>query len=60
MEVINQITSAITSAANVRLLDVDPGEATNRTVVTFAGSPEDVVEAALSGVNRAAELIDMR
>ena len=60
MEVINQITAAITSAANVRLLDVDPGEATNRTVVTFAGSPEDVVEAAFAGVKRAAELIDMR
>ena len=60
MEVINQITSAITAAANVRLLDVDPGEATNRTVVTFAGSPEDVVEAAFAGVKRAAELIDMR
>lgn len=60
MEVINQITSTITSAANVRLLDVDPGEATNRTVVTFAGSPEDVVEAAFAGVKRAAELIDMR
>ena len=52
MEVINQITSAITAAANVRLLDVDPGEATNRTVVTFAGSPEDVVEAAFAGVKR--------
>ena len=38
MEIINQITAAITSAANVRLLDVDPGEATNRTVVTFAVS----------------------
>ena len=60
MEVINQITAAITSAANVRLLDVDPGEATNRTVVTFAGAPEDVVEAAFAGVKRAAELIDMR
>ena len=60
MEVINQITSAITATANVRLLDVDPGEATNRTVVTFAGSPEDVVEAAFAGVKRAAELIDMR
>ena len=60
MEVINHITSTITSAANVRLLDVDPGEATNRTVVTFAGSPEDVVEAAFAGVKRAAELIDMR
>ena len=60
MEIINQITAAVTSAANVRLLDVDPGEATNRTVVTFAGEPEDVVEAAFAGVKRAAELIDMR
>ena len=60
MAVIEQITAAITSAADVALLDVDPGEATNRTVVTFAGSPEAVVEAAFAGVKRAAELIDMR
>lgn len=60
MEVIRQITDAITAAADVSLLDVDPGEATNRTVVTFAGSPEAVVEAAFAGVKRAAELIDMR
>lgn len=60
MEVIRQITDAITTAADVSLLDVDPGEATNRTVVTFAGSPEAVVEAAFAGVKRAAELIDMR
>lgn len=59
-EIISQITEAITSAADVSLLDVDPGEATNRTVVTFAGSPEAVVEAAFAGVKRAAELIDMR
>lgn len=59
-EIISQITDAITSAADVSLLDVDPGEATNRTVVTFAGSPEAVVEAAFAGVKRAAELIDMR
>lgn len=59
-EVISQITEAITSAAAVSLLDVDPGEATNRTVVTFAGSPEDVVQAAFAGVKRAAQLIDMR
>ncbi|MDE5636420.1 MAG: glutamate formimidoyltransferase, partial [Alistipes sp.] len=44
----------------VKLLDVDPGEATNRTVVTFVGSPEAVVEAAFRGVKRASELIDMR
>lgn len=59
-EVIRQITSAIEAAADVKLLDVDPGEATNRTVVTFVGEPEQVVEAAFVGVKRAAELIDMR
>ncbi len=59
-ETISAITSAITSAAPVALLDVDPGEATNRTVVTFVGAPDDVVEAAFAGIKRAAELIDMR
>ena len=59
-EVISQITAAIEAAADVKLLDVDPGEATNRTVVTFVGEPEAVVEAAFAGVKRAAELIDMR
>ncbi|HUN14442.1 MAG TPA: glutamate formimidoyltransferase [Alistipes sp.] len=59
-EVIRQITSAIGQAGGVKVLDVDPGEATNRTVVTFVGSPEAVVEAAFQGVKRAAELIDMR
>lgn len=58
--VIKAITDAIESAAAVKLLDVDPGEATNRTVVTFVGEPEAVVEAAFAGVKRAAELIDMR
>ncbi len=58
--VIDAITSAITTVDNVRLLDVDPGEATNRTVVTFVGEPEDVVEAAFRGIAKAAELIDMR
>lgn len=58
--VIKQITDAITEASAVRLLDVDPGEATNRTVVTFVGSPEDVLEAAFQGIKKAAELIDMR
>ncbi len=58
--VIKAITDAITSASAVRLLDVDPGEATNRTVVTFVGSPEDVAEAAFQGIKKAAELIDMR
>ena len=59
-EVIDSITNAITAVDGVRLLDVDPGEATNRTVVTFVGEPEAVVEAAFRGIARAAELIDMR
>lgn len=59
-EVIRQIASAIGQTDGVKVLDVDPGEATNRTVVTFVGSPEAVVEAAFQGVKRAAELIDMR
>lgn len=57
--IIDAITDAITAAADVKLLDVDPGEATNRTVVTFVGEPEAVVEAAFSGIRKAAELIDM-
>lgn len=57
--VIKEITNAIESVKGIRLLDVDPGEATNRTVVTFVGEPEAVVEAAFRGVRRAAELIDM-
>lgn len=58
-QVIDSICAAITSGGDVELLDVDPGEATNRTVVTFVGEPEAVVEAAFRGVRRAAELIDM-
>ena len=58
--VIDRITSAIEAVEGVKLLDVDPGEATNRTVVTFVGEPEAVVEAAFRGVKQAAELIDMR
>jgi glutamate formiminotransferase / formiminotetrahydrofolate cyclodeaminase len=57
--VIKEITDAIEAAADVRLLDVDPGEKTNRTVVTFIGSPEAVEEAAFQGVRRAAKVIDM-
>lgn len=59
-QVIRQITAAIEAVGGVKLLDVDPGEATNRTVVTFVGEPEAVVEAAFEGVKKAAELIDMR
>ncbi len=58
--VIDAITDSIRSVENISLLDVDPGEATNRTVVTFVGEPDDVVEAAFRGIRRAAELIDMR
>lgn len=58
--VIKAITDAIESVKGISLLDVDQGEATNRTVVTFVGEPEAVVEAAFQGVKRAAELIDMR
>jgi len=58
--VIKEITNAIESVEGIKLLDVDPGKATNRTVVTFVGSPEDVVEAAFRGIKKAAEVIDMR
>ncbi|MBP3725884.1 MAG: glutamate formimidoyltransferase [Bacteroidaceae bacterium] len=60
MAVIKQITAEIERTKGVKLLDVDPGEATNRTVVTFVGSPEPVLEAAFRAVKKAAELIDMR
>lgn len=60
MSVIKQITDAIESVEGIRLLNVDPGEATNRTVVTFVGSPEAVAEAAFRGAKRAGEVIDMR
>jgi glutamate formiminotransferase/formiminotetrahydrofolate cyclodeaminase len=59
-EIIRQITDQIESVAGVRLLNVDPGKATNRTVVTFVGSPEAVVEAAYRAIKKAGELIDMR
>lgn len=57
--VIKQITSQIESVEGVRLLNVDPGKATNRTVVTFVGQPEAVVEAAFRAIRKAGELIDM-
>lgn len=58
--IIDAITADIEKGGEVKLLDVDPGEATNRTVVTFVGEPEAVIEAALRGMKKAAELIDMR
>jgi glutamate formiminotransferase/formiminotetrahydrofolate cyclodeaminase len=60
LQIIKQITDAIESVEGIKLLDVDPGKATNRTVVTFVGSPETVVEAAFRGIKKASELIDMR
>jgi glutamate formiminotransferase/formiminotetrahydrofolate cyclodeaminase len=59
MVVIEQISSAISSVEGVRLLNVDPGKATNRTVVTFVGSPDAVIEAAFLAIRKAGELIDM-
>ncbi|MBK9153608.1 MAG: glutamate formimidoyltransferase [Chloracidobacterium sp.] len=60
MAVIKQITDEIEKIDGVKLLDVDPGATTNRTVVTFVGGPEEVVEAAFQAVKKARELIDMR
>ncbi|MDE5774307.1 MAG: glutamate formimidoyltransferase, partial [Muribaculaceae bacterium] len=57
--VIDAIVAAIELGNEVKVLDVDPGEATNRTVVTFVGEPQPVIEAALRGMKKAAELIDM-
>ena len=59
-EIIKQVTDEIERVKGVKLLDVDPGEATNRTVITFVGEPEVVVEAAFQCVKKAAQLIDLR
>jgi len=59
MNIIKQITDEIEKIEGVRLLNVDPGKATNRTVVTFVGSPKNVVEAAFRAIKKAGELIDM-
>ncbi len=59
MNIINQITAEIKNTDGVKLLDVDPGATTNRTVVTFAGEPDAVIEAAFKAVKKATELIDM-
>jgi glutamate formiminotransferase / formiminotetrahydrofolate cyclodeaminase len=58
-KIIKEITDAIESVDGIKLLDVDPGKATNRTVVTFVGEPEAVVEAAFRGIKKAAQVIDM-
>ncbi len=59
LNIINQITAAIESVEGIKLLNVDPGAATNRTVVTFVGSPQAVIKGAFAGIKKAAELIDM-
>lgn len=60
LSIIKQITDEIEQVEGVKLLDVDPGKATNRTVVTFVGTPEEVIEAAFRAIKKAASLIDMR
>lgn len=59
LSIIKQITDQIETVDGVKLLDVDPGFATNRTVVTFVGTPDEVIEAAFRAVKKASELIDM-
>lgn len=59
-KVIDAIAESVKAVSGVRLLDVDPGHSTNRTVVTFVGAPDDVVEAAFQCIARASQLIDMR
>ncbi|MBL0334328.1 MAG: glutamate formimidoyltransferase [Chitinophagaceae bacterium] len=59
LRVIGQITAEIETVEGVRLLNVDPGKATNRTVVTFVGNPDAVIEAAFLAIRKAGELIDM-
>jgi glutamate formiminotransferase/formiminotetrahydrofolate cyclodeaminase len=59
LQLITEITNEIEAVGGVRLLNVDPGKATNRTVVTFVGSPETVVEAAFQAIKKAGQLIDM-
>ncbi len=59
MQIINQIVDEIKTVEGVKVIDVDPGKATNRTVVTFVGEPEPVCEAAFRSVKKASELIDM-
>ena len=60
LDIIKQITKEIESVEGVKLIDTDPGKATNRTVVTFVGSPHEVCEAAFRAAKKAIELIDMR
>ena len=60
MQIIKQITDEVEKIEGVKLLNVDPGVATNRTVVTFVGTPEQIIEAAFMAIKKAGEIIDMR
>lgn len=59
MSIIKQITDEMEAVEGVKLLDVDPGQATNRTVVTIVGTPDEVIEAAFRAIKKASEIIDM-
>ena len=59
-EKINEIAHSVEAVEGVKLLDIDPGYATNRTVITFVGAPQAVIEAAFLLIKKASELIDMR
>ncbi|HKL40340.1 MAG TPA: hypothetical protein VJ894_06660, partial [Cryomorphaceae bacterium] len=59
-KIIKEISSVVETVEGVKLLDVDPGKSTNRTVITFVGEPEPVIEAAFRLIKKASELIDMR
>ena len=59
LSLIKQITDVIESVEGVKLLDVDPGKATNRTVVTFVGEPQPVIDAAFLSIKKAGEILDM-
>ena len=59
LDIIKRITDEIEKIEGVKLLDADPGKATNRTVVTIVGEPDDVIEAAFQAIKKASELIDM-
>ncbi len=59
-ELIDEVVKAASKVAGCRVLDVDPGAATNRTVITIAGNPESVVEACFQLIKKAGELIDMQ
>ena len=59
LDTIDQITNEIRAVKDIKLLDVDPGKNTNRTVVTFIGTPEAIIDAAFNAIAKASEIIDM-